>query len=452
MGKVLRRLVAGLVILSALWIVGGKVLAGRWAAEADAAWTALGTPMTAFAARFPKRGQNEPARKVDETAAKLGIAMAAAGAAGRPQPSAADAKAFEAVKPDLSQWLDAQVGKPSDEIAAPAGKLAAFLSAHASEVRALASELRAGEAPVWAQDIDMLADAPIPFLRGHRALNNLLCASALEAQRQGHGAEALELVEAAIAASSSLQGRADLISQMIHVALLGSELATLRKLEGVPAPWQSRAREPDVRKSTIGSLQGEAWLLAETLRRSGPVSRVRYVSGGAKPQAPTFWSRVSAFYEKPYALLAAADYSRALARAAAALQEQKGCAFEPEALRAVDDEAKDEIGRWNVIGRIAVPSVAQAWAAVDRLRFHQELTAKVLKLKELKATSADGSWPREVPGIESSVCPGNRWTYVVTADGGALLTASQSPSKNVPAVSYKGAPPAPARPAARRTS
>jgi hypothetical protein len=180
-------------------------------------------------------------------------------------------------------------------------------------------------------------------------------------------------------------------------------------------------------------------VLSATLRRAEAPSTVRHIDGTSKDEPPTIPGRVAAFYEKPYALLAAADYSRAMARTAAALQEQKTCVFDPDAMKAADERAKNEIGRWNVM-RLALPSVAGFWTAVDRAHFHRELTAKVLELKALRAASPGRSWPKKVPGIESSTCPGNRWTYVVSADGGAVLTASQSPSRPSPSVRYEGGP------------
>jgi hypothetical protein len=429
MTKFLTRLVALLVVLSLAWIVGGRMLAQRWDQDADRAWTALGTPMTAFAARFPRHGQNEPARKLDDIAARLGIALAPAGAAGRPQPSAADAKAFDAVRPDLGRWLDAQLGDPSDRIAAPPETLASFLSDHAAGVQYLVAQLKAGEPPVWEQDLGRLVETPIPFLKGHRALDQLLCASALEAQRRGRSAEALAAVEAAVRASASLQDRPELTSRVVELALAGTHAGTLRKLDGVPSAWSSESRGRDLRKAMIRSLQNEAWVTATLLDRAEATT--------------TTTARIRGLYEKPYALLAAADYSRALAHTAAALQAQQACAFEPEALRALDEQARDGIGLWNVVGRTALPSVAALWTAVDRARFQGELTEKVLELKRLRSASSDGAWPRQVPGIESSTCPGNRWTYVVSAGGGAVLTASQSPAAAVPAVRYEGPPPVP---------
>src|SRR4029453_179138 len=61
--KFLGRLVSLLVVLTLVWAVGGPMLADRWAQEADRAWTALGSPITAFPARFPSHGLNGAARQ-----------------------------------------------------------------------------------------------------------------------------------------------------------------------------------------------------------------------------------------------------------------------------------------------------------------------------------------------------------------------------------------------------
>jgi hypothetical protein len=431
--RFLGRLAALLVVGTLLWAVGGRMLAERWAQEADRAWTALGTPMTAFAARFPKHGPNESARRLADVAASLGIEMAAPGASSGSTTPAAEATAFQAIRVELDQWLDAQLGNPSDRIAPPPDKLAGFLSAHANGIQYLAAQVQAGEVPAWEQDLDRLAEAPVPFAKGHRALHRLLCASALEAQRQGRSDRALEGIDAAGRARASLQDRPELVSRLMELDSLGTEAGALRKLEGATPRWYARRTEGDPRKSMLVSLQAEAWMLSTLLLRAGTVSTPR----DGKP--PTLSARVWGFYEKPYALLAAADYSRALARTAASLKDQQACFFEAEGIKAVDERAREEIGRWNVM-RLALPSVAGIWAAVDRARFQRELTAKVLELRTLR--SPEGAWPRQAPGIESSACPGNRWTYVVSADGGAVLTASQSPSRGVPAVRFEGAPPA----------
>jgi hypothetical protein len=445
--RFLARLVSLVVVFTLLWVVGGRMLADRWTQEADRAWTALGTPMTAFPGRFPKHGPNESARKLDDVAARLGIGMAPPGATGRPQPSADDAKRLETVRGELDSWLDAQLGNPSDRIAAPPENVAAFLAARASGIRYLVAQLRVGEAPVWEQDLDRLTDAPLPFLKGHRALDQVLCAWSLEAQREGRSEDAVEAVEAAARAAVSMQDRPEMVGRLVEIAVLRTQAGTLRKLDGVPATWQARLTERDLRKSMLVSLQAEAWILGTSLGRTFAIPSARSLDGKAAARRPTMTAQVAAFYEKPYALLAAADYSRALARTSGALEDQKACTFEPDAMKAVDERARQEIGRWNVM-RLAMPSVAAFWATGDSARFQRELTAKVLELKALRTASRDGAWPRQVPGIESSVCPGNRWTYVVSADGGAVLTASQSPSKAVPAVRYEGAAPPPAKPLA----
>lgn len=440
--KGLAKLVALIVLLGLAWLVGGRLLARRWEREANQAWTSLGSPMTGFASRWPRHGLNASARELDLAAASLGIALAAPDAAGRSLPAARDAKAFDAMRGELGHWLGTQLARPSDRIDPPPEAVAAYLAARGPQLRALVSQLRADAPPVWEQDVELLADAPIPYLRGHRALNELLCALGLELQRQGRGGEALQALEAATKATWSLQERPELISRAVELSLLATQAGALRKLDGVPPDWYARLTGTDLAKATLVSLQCEAWTLGETLRRSRPWPDVAPVPGRAGA-APSLSARATAFLERPYALLAAADYTRALARAAKALSELGNCAFEAESLKALDQRALDEVGLWNVVGRVALPSVAQFWTAAERVRFQQELTGKVLRLKALRAAATGRAWPERPPGIESSACPGNRWTYVVNAQGGVVLTASQSPTRATPAVRYEGAAPTP---------
>jgi len=53
-----------------------------------------------------------------------------------------------------------------------------------------------------------------------------------------------------------------------------------------------------------------------------------------------------------------------------------------------------------------------------------ELARKVLDLKA-RRDAAGGTWPAAVPGIESSVCKGARWTYSVAPDGRMTLAFSR---------------------------
>jgi hypothetical protein len=331
-------------VLSLAWIVGGRMLAQRWEREADRAWAALGSPMTSFAARFPKRPSNEAARRLDPIASGLGIVVAPVGAASPKKPMAANSKAFEAIRKEMGDWFEAQLANASDRVEEPPERVSSFLSEQATGLQYLVAQLRAGETPAWEQDLDRLAEAPMPNLAGQRALARLLCASALEAQRTGRSAEGLEAMEAAAKVAASLRDRPELASRAVEIGLLVDHAAALRKIDGVPPAWYAAISERDPRKSLMLSMQTEAWLVDRMLERGGTKGWTRSMEGGAAEGPSSLQDRVLAFYEKPYALLAAADYSRAMAGTAAAVQAQDACSFERETWEGVEEKATSSIG------------------------------------------------------------------------------------------------------------
>ena len=72
-----------------------------------------------------------------------------------------------------------------------------------------------------------------------------------------------------------------------------------------------------------------------------------------------------------------------------------------------------------------LPRAERYWRRVCRLLIDLELTQKILQVRQLQSESRLGTWPREIPGIESSICSGAQWVYQVTPEGTMSLAFSR---------------------------
>jgi hypothetical protein len=61
------------------------------------------------------------------------------------------------------------------------------------------------------------------------------------------------------------------------------------------------------------------------------------------------------------------------------------------------------------------------------LRAEVELTRHVLRARSLRAQGPGHAWPEQLPGLDSAVCRGRRWTYAVLPDGSASVRLEASP-------------------------
>jgi hypothetical protein len=77
-----------------------------------------------------------------------------------------------------------------------------------------------------------------------------------------------------------------------------------------------------------------------------------------------------------------------------------------------------------------------AWFSAVRTALEAEMTRNVLAARELR--NERGAWPSELPGLESSVCPGARWDYSTSPNGWMSLSIRSNPSLGDPIVFHAG--------------
>jgi hypothetical protein len=126
---------------------------------------------------------------------------------------------------------------------------------------------------------------------------------------------------------------------------------------------------------------------------------------------PGGWRTIPRFLTTPYVRLSIAGFSDALLGAMRELRGERRCDRDIEAF---GTEVHESIPRWNIIGRIAMPSVVRAWTTFRELDFDRELTERVLLARAERTTS--GRWPGA--GGASQVCESVSWDYETTS--GAL--------------------------------
>jgi hypothetical protein len=259
----------------------------------------------------------------------------------------------------------------------------------------------------------------------------------LAAHAAGQDAAALEDVDAVWNLSEGLSERPELISQYVVIAVRKMAVVALRKLDGVPARWTERLKGWDPEKGMLDAHRFEAAVMGTIAGEKD----FGLVFGGSPPllEGP-----VQTTILRPYVRLCVAGTQELELNVVERILKAGLCQADEAILKAADLR-EEEIPSWNIIARIALPNLGNAWVRLRYLRIQTELTQKVLALKAQR--SAGGGWPPAPGGIETSFCPGARWSYSATPDGGmSLAYSSPTPARDLrtftPVHEYREAAPA----------
>ncbi len=398
---------AGLV-----WLAGSAVWAASREKQALDAWSALGSPLQALAASFPKKETNAAAHELEKTALPLGIDLKPRGGEAPVEGPGMDKEGkseWGRTRAALTKWMTTEAERPEANVEPPPPAVGAYLTGHGAEIDAIEGALVSGPAPEWAQDPGLLFAAPVPNMAGHLQLHSLLLARALARAAAGDAAGA----ERSVLASWNLAGperqRPDVVSRSISWIATHLQLGVLRKGALDADAWRGRIAGWDARESVRRSWALEAWTIWQAARR-------RQQSGvyAGAPQGP-----LAGLVARPGQRLEAAallDGWRAMTEAAVKSPVSDGDgAFLAEAFR-------KGMGRWAAAAP-SVPNLASAWKRADRLALEAELTNKVFDIRARRGPS--GAWPATIPGIEASKAENVKWTYAVTAEGRASVATNR---------------------------
>lgn len=438
MKRVLRLVGKSLLVL-VLLAVAAVVAVSLWAPQkkraADRGWAESFEPMQALVDRHPTAPDNPAAQELAALSARLGISMDRPTVEGTPDDRAQEARAR--LRQDevnrlipLVAFLGTEGAKADDEtLDAPPAQVAEFLSRHRAEIEAIEAHILKNDSISWASDIQKGLDSPTPSLLGHRHLTSVLLVHALETARAGNSQAAQRALEASWKLNLVLRERPELVSQLVATAVAGSHNAVLRRVPGTLGDWQERLSSHDWRRSMLRAYQAEAWMFE---RLGVQVESFVLDAGGA--QSSGFVGRIKRL-AKPltrlWLKLSVADYSDQLRRMAVELRHQDSCALDIDKFTG---RMEAEIPWWNVLSKIAMPSLARSWGSVGRALLDDELTGLVAQARA-QVRSATTAAPQTAT-IPSSVCVGMNWMVKPRANGDLEIGADRNPFKDP-----KSAPP-----------
>ena len=435
----------GLAGLLAVWIVGRNYIASVQEKEIE-------QDLAAYAQRFPTTEPNDAALKLAASLAKLGFN---AGRRSFPpvdlymasvadfSPSEDDRKAFEEIRQELKQYLDAEIAKPNDTVNPPSEKLQRYLASKQTALAEIRQQVLNNEVPHWGTDITGMLEGdmgiPLPDYLWQAQFQQVLALDILEKYRKGQTEAAAEMLEVSWKLNQSLTESPILISPLVALIVTKYPAGVMRKVDRLPAQWQQRLLERDYRESILTSLQGEylfrfkEWqLFLSRLEASGASSGQGIFAAFQREtnDPPTLqekildWtlSQVLVWFKlaiEPYVRFCAIDIYQVYQRSLAASRQQNVCAS--------DSVTVDDLAWWNYMnfrdwGPTGLPSQTRkaAKSMVDL-----ELTQKILQVKALAAKA--GKWPPSVPEMNSSICPGAKWLYRVAPDGTMSISFSEKP-------------------------
>jgi len=458
--KFLSGSVVGLAGLLAVWIVGGNYIASVQEKKIE-------QDLAAFAQRFPQTEPNDAALKLVASLAKVGFDGGASfssadrsiGSRADFRSSEDDRKAFEEIRQELKQYLDAEIAKPNDTVNPPSEKLQRYLASRQTALAELRQQVLNNVVPHWGTDISGILEGDItvvsPAYLWQVNFQQVLALDILEKYRQGQTEAAAEMLEVSWKINQSLTESPGFISQL--VALLGAKytVGVMRKADRLPAQWQHRLLERDYHESILTSVQGEylfqfkflqdflwkhSWSSLIDLHSSrleaidapsghGLLSLLQTETNYLYP--PTLeekildWtlSHVLVWFKpviKPYVRFCAINTYQVYKRSLEASRQQNVCAS--------DSEPAKDFAWWNYISRTSgrtFTNFPSQTSKAAKYMLDLELTQKILQVKALAAKT--GKWPASVPEMKSSICPGAKWLYRVAPDGTMSLSFSEKP-------------------------
>ncbi len=379
-----------------------SVIGGIRHDRAILAWNARFGSWDNLLARYPPRDANEPALRIEERAARLGVNLAPESGGDRSRPSVEQERRFRRIEADLSRYVRSQIVRNRSPVASPSSRVADFLANHAAEIAAVRDELiEAPAPPAWELYLEREIDNPLPNLLGHFNLQRVLIADALEHTRIGDHETARRDLEASWRLNEVVRRDPVLITQSITISIARIQAGALRHIEGLDPVWQGRLLEQRFRRSMRHALQNE----------------VRFWSMGSTALFDTddnLLTRSVMAVAAPYIRLCLADVTEESLRQMDKLTWVEDVC-DPSA-RGADESG---FAGWNRLAPLIVPNFGGISEGIARLELDLELTTKVLEARAARDTL--GAWPTELARARSETCPADLWVYEADPSGNASI-------------------------------
>ncbi|MEP0868814.1 hypothetical protein NDA01_03255 [Trichocoleus desertorum AS-A10] len=360
-----------------------------------------------FTTRFADSAPNRAALQLEVLSARLGINLLGA-KSDRLTPTAV--QQFEAIQPELQEFLDKQLEDATDAVEPLPPPLQKYLRANADTLDAIRQQGLQGEVPQWATAMPRPNATQVrPDFAGFVKLQRLLAIDALEKNRLGQPEAAIANLEASWRLTQGLRDRPELNSQVVALIMTKIQAGSLRKMQQLPPIWQQRLMEHDYRQSFQAALTWESWLVADLIRKTGLLGKPEHAG------LQQFWFSI----RQPYLRLAALDAASKMRRAYTDLPQQNVCLFNP---RTFDDDLGTSLALWNGEGGDMLFGFAQQWRTAGYLMLDLEFTQKVLNTKALKTPEIAST----IVTRQSRICPHAQWIYRASPTQTWTLSFSQA--------------------------
>lgn len=384
------------------------LLAGSKEKKVNAAWTAAGLPLEGFLSGTPDRGDNAAARALMASAAKLGLVLDTTDAS-RSLVSPGAQEAWKRVKPSVTELRGLLESPELPSITVPE-PLQAYLRENAPVLEEIRAGLRA-EPPLWRSDISKGYRAQMPPVIGQLDLCRLLLADALAALSQRNEALAAQDLDAIWRLSEGLMDRPERIGPLAALAMRRMAVLALRHLDAPGPEWEARLAAFDPSRSILRAYQCEAVLM-------GTVAEEPRIGEIVSPSPGVLGGRFTTALVRPYLRLCCAGGQEILLQQIQFVRASWPC-LSPEALQQIKPPVND-VPSWNVLARIALPSMNPGWDRAKTVQIASDMTRKVMLLKSVKHTT--GAWPASLPEVDKPFCANDRYDYAVNAGGAMTLT------------------------------
>ena len=358
--------------------------------------------------RFPKRGMNDVAGKVEVLTTRLGIFD--------PMPfrvyeRSAKGKVDLLKSLDVPPYLDAQLRKSSDDLDEVPEDIRNYLEEHRADLDALYKLVLQNEVPKWEMDIARWVEGPLPGLYYHRQLHGVIALDILTKTRLGLNREALKAFEASWKINQGLLDRPELSSHLVAHSVLNRQVGVLRKMREVPSEWQTRILDRDFRTSFLQAIRLDLVALSKYL--SDTNKNVSFL--GLDDNI------INSPLGHPFRRIMGVQALEVANQILSELKTSDFCSFDPDSAREQLDTSRS---RWNV-GTNLINDL-RAWKTLTKSLVNLELTRKILQVKATHPTKNEDSL-RKGADIPSKLCSDAKWVHQVTADGTTLIACTKLP-------------------------
>lgn len=357
-----------------------KTLADEWRQT-------TGVSPEELVALYPKTEQNESARELERLAARLGIDESDDGEGSR-------------LARDCFVERQADASLEAENLPENVKK---YLAIHRDDLDALYGFVRRNSRPEWEVDANLREKMPLPNLSFHIRLHQIIALDALNRTAANQNRQALEALEASRKASEFFRERPEAALQMINLLAVSAQNYAARKMNDVPADRRGQKATDDYRRLAAKVLEYE--FAAERLLPDSENSMTRQ----------KWTNKIFPFF----GLNSALDTSQAVRQTVAELQRRDFCS-----LSNFDGEAKP--AWWNTDGQIVFPATWQIWRNFAVLSYDDELTERVVRLKEFQRTSAQTDLPPTLSQTKSALCDGSHWTVEKLPNGSLVIGFSRT--------------------------